>query len=226
MSSIYGALITGCVGFFGAIIAIVSIKMQRKTSREKNALEFDVFYQTDSEVRTHWATVANYLIENKIKNDLSKIDKKSDVFVSIIFILNTWERASNAIRYNIFDEDYLYNVLGSSAIRIYDELKIFIESRQKKNELALANFEWLVIRWRFRKKLNGKNEINARNVLRISRDFTPILKRDSLHSYEKAKLLGADKYTLKIKHPFSVKKYLLKKPETMVLDRETKKEDD
>ncbi|GKV82434.1 DUF4760 domain-containing protein [Pectobacterium versatile] len=210
MSSIYGSLITALVGFFGAVIAIVSIRMQRKTSREKNALEFDVFYQTNEDIRSHWAVVVKYLNENKNRYDLKNIEKTDHVFISLIFILNTWERAANAIRYNVFDEDYLYNVLGGSAVRIHDEINIFIESRRAINKLVWVNYEWLVIRWRLRRKLNDENISNTENVLKLSSRFTPILRRNHLHSYEKKQLLAVNKYIFKIKHPFNVKNCILK----------------
>lgn len=209
LTSIYGSLITACVGGCGAIIAIVGIAMQRKTSREKNSLEFDVFYQTNEEVRMHWDAIAEYIRANKDKKNIGKITSKDDLFPSLIFVLNSWERASNAIRHNIYDEDYLYNVLGGSAIRIYDELEPFIKQRQRKNPIALNNFEWLVIRWRIRKKIKSNDVLNANQVIRLVQEYTPVLKRSYLHEFESKSLKKALKYNKKIKDPFKQKRYNL-----------------
>jgi len=203
LSGIYWPLITAIVG---GTIAIVGIAMQRKTSREKNALEFDVFYQTDEEVRSHWTTIANYINDNKNKKNIGKVDRNNDAFNSFIFILNTWERASNAIRHNIFDEDYLYNVLGSTAIRIYDELEDFIKIRQGKSKLSLVNYEWLVIKWRIRKKVDDRNIVNAESVMILSEYYTSMMRRDYLHSFERKEALKAQRFSKEIKNPFKAKK--------------------
>ncbi|MFJ3008301.1 DUF4760 domain-containing protein [Pseudomonas fluorescens] len=70
-------------------------------------------------------------------------------------ILNSFEGCANAIRYGIYDEDFIYNVYGSQFINFYELTYGLIKSRQVELPRAWVNFEWLAVKWTLRRKITG-----------------------------------------------------------------------
>jgi len=59
------AVVTAC-------IAIVTIAKTRKTAREKNALEFEIFCQTNQEFMSHWAVVRGIIMPLFIDGEVNE----------------------------------------------------------------------------------------------------------------------------------------------------------
>jgi len=70
-------------------------------------------------------------------------------------ILNAFEGCANAIRYGIYDEDFIYNVYGSQFINFYELIYGLMKSRQREFPRAWVNFEWLAVKWTLRRKITG-----------------------------------------------------------------------
>jgi hypothetical protein len=70
-------------------------------------------------------------------------------------ILNSFEGCANAIRYGIYDEDFIYNVYGSQFINFYELTYGLMKSRQRELPRAWVNFEWLAVKWTLRRKITG-----------------------------------------------------------------------
>lgn len=70
-------------------------------------------------------------------------------------ILNAFEGCANAIRYGIYDEDFIYNVYGSQFIDFYELTYGLMKSRQRELPRAWVNFEWLAVKWTLRRKITG-----------------------------------------------------------------------
>lgn len=70
-------------------------------------------------------------------------------------ILNSFEGCANAIRYGIYDEDFIYNVYGSQFIDFYELTYGLMKSRQRELPRAWVNYEWLAVKWTLRRKITG-----------------------------------------------------------------------
>lgn len=70
-------------------------------------------------------------------------------------ILNAFEGCANAIRYGIYDEDFIYNVYGSQFIDFYELTYGLVKARQREFPRAWVNFEWLAVKWTLRRKITG-----------------------------------------------------------------------
>jgi hypothetical protein len=70
-------------------------------------------------------------------------------------ILNAFEGCANAIRYGIYDEDFIYNVYGSQFINFYELTYGLVKARQREFPRAWVNFEWLAVKWTLRRKITG-----------------------------------------------------------------------
>lgn len=70
-------------------------------------------------------------------------------------VLNAFEGCANAIRYGIYDEDFIYNVYGSQFIDFYELTYGLMKSRQRELPRAWVNFEWLAVKWTLRRKITG-----------------------------------------------------------------------
>lgn len=74
---------------------------------------------------------------------------------SAVAILNAMEGCANAIRYGIYDEDFIYNIYGSHFIELYELTYGFIKARQIKQARIWVNFEWLAVKWTLRRNITG-----------------------------------------------------------------------
>ncbi|GLO09853.1 hypothetical protein PPUJ20005_38220 [Pseudomonas putida] len=79
----------------------------------------------------------------------------TDVSKAAFRILNAFEGCANAIRYGIYDEDFIYNVYGSQFIDFYELTYGLMKSRQRELPRAWVNFEWLAVKWTLRRKITG-----------------------------------------------------------------------
>ena len=98
-------------------------------------------------LRDHYKAVEN----NKIRQALG-------------IALNKIELCANGIRYNIYDEILIYNVLGSQIIDIYEVAYQYIKERQNYSPSLYVNLEWLAVKWNLEKKIRQTN--SGRSSLR------------------------------------------------------------
>lgn len=77
------------------------------------------------------------------------------VRASASVILNAMEGCANAIRYGIYDEDFIYNIYGSQFIDLYELTYGLIKARQIKKARLWVNFEWLAVKWTLRRNITG-----------------------------------------------------------------------
>lgn len=172
--SFYTALIA-------AIVAVWGIKTQRSISRQKNSLDFESVYKRNTEIAAHNSIIIsliNAIKENKLANhvdylknlaeqnyvgmDDEQVQEGKNRCLSIVTILNEWERTANAMFSNLYDEDYLYRAHGTAIIQIYSGLQPFIEARQSKNPRIFINFTVLAIRWGARRCLEDKEDVSKK----------------------------------------------------------------
>ncbi|MND34966.1 hypothetical protein D3C76_1003190 [compost metagenome] len=70
-------------------------------------------------------------------------------------ILNAMESCANAVRYGIYDEDFIYNIYGSHFIEFYELTYGLIKARQFHQARIWVNFEWLAVKWTLRRNITG-----------------------------------------------------------------------
>ncbi|WP_355661490.1 DUF4760 domain-containing protein [Halomonas salifodinae] len=142
------AYVTGFTGILAAIVAGFTIRKQRFLSREKNSLDFQVTYKHNAEVNDCWRkirAIARDELEQVILGQNSQ--SKTETAQALSTICNEWERCANAIKKDVYDEEFLYRVYASTVIGIYSDYGIYINERRKQNPKFFNNFIWLAERW-------------------------------------------------------------------------------
>ncbi|TWD44592.1 DUF4760 domain-containing protein [Pseudomonas sp. SJZ131] len=93
------------------------------------------------------------------------------VRASASVILNAMEGCANAIRYGIYDEDFIYNIYGSQFIDLYELTYGLIKARQIKKARLWVNFEWLAVKWTLRRNITGvisKESVETSHIINQS----------------------------------------------------------
>lgn len=94
--------------------------------------------------------------EPKASTGVTSVATSQDaVRTSASVILNAMEGCANAIRYGIYDEDFIYNIYGSQFIDLYELTYGLIKARQIKKARLWVNFEWLAVKWTLRRNITG-----------------------------------------------------------------------
>ncbi|HBR0006127.1 TPA: DUF4760 domain-containing protein [Klebsiella aerogenes] len=139
---------------FGVIVAVVSIGTQRKTSREKNSLDFEISYKRSDNVNEAFAKLRP-IVQRKFETPLSHWGKLenagTDEAKALRTIFNEWERCANAVRNKIYDNDYLYKVYGSTVLNLDETFGEYIAECQSWNDRVYRNFKWLALCWKVKR---------------------------------------------------------------------------
>ncbi|HBH7064230.1 TPA: DUF4760 domain-containing protein [Enterobacter cloacae] len=158
-----------------AAIAIISIRTQRQTSREKNSLDFESSYKRSDKVESAWQTMLNILKLRKIiplemwGRDEVRQTKEARALMTVF---NEWERCANAIRNGLYDELFLYKVFGSTVIFLAKEFEPYLAARRSVNIKFYSNFCWLAETWMIRRE---REQGNGAMPLPYNMPFTPSL---------------------------------------------------
>jgi hypothetical protein len=91
-------------------------------------------------------------------------------------LLNSLESCANAIRYGIYDEDFIYNLYGSHFIEWYELTYGLIKTRQLKQERIWVNFEWLAVKWTLRRNITGVISEESKETSHIINESLEALK--------------------------------------------------
>ncbi|OSN04210.1 hypothetical protein AU510_12365 [Lonsdalea britannica] len=145
-------------GVAGALIAFFGIRNQRKTSREKNSLDFEAAYKRSADVRNAWKILLR-IEKNRLTVPLSHWGKKesaqSDESIALKIIFNEWERCANAVNNNLYDDNYLYKVYGSTLIFLDIHFEPYMQECRKRNPRFYRNLKCLALKWRVRRSMEG-----------------------------------------------------------------------
>lgn len=95
---------------------------------------------------------------------------------SAFALLNALESCANAVRYEIYDEDFIYNIYGSHFIEWYELCYGMIKRRQRKQERVWVNFEWLAVKWTLRHNITGVISKESRQTSYIINEALQALK--------------------------------------------------
>lgn len=170
---------TPVIALSAAIIAYCGYRRQRRLHQEKLSYDFEHFYQNDKELKAHRDNLNTLFKKHRRENmDLTVfagLDSENDYGKSIMFVLNNWEKCAHAIKEELLDEEYLYNVFHIVALRAYNSLEGYIDQRRKLpgNSDAYLNFRWLAERWKLKQLIESeiKNSKKIENLVIKSSDL-------------------------------------------------------
>ncbi|MEP1384357.1 MAG: DUF4760 domain-containing protein [Paraglaciecola sp.] len=147
--------------FLTLFAAFTAIRQSRKTAREKNSIDFETSYKTNSSIVNAWQLIMP-LMKRKDSNylKLSNGKIKQEEIDAINLILNTWERAANGIFHNIYDGNFLYKTYGSTVLYLYSNLYGYIEDRQNVNPRFYIQFSKLYIRWKIKRQEEDRTNVD------------------------------------------------------------------
>lgn len=138
----------------GTIIAILGILAQRKTSREKNSLDFEAAYKRNEKITDAWDVVLRVYKDRDITPVAhygAKDQSDTPESKALKTIFNEWERCANAVNHKIYDDKYLYRVFGSALIFLDTNFETYMEECRKINPRFYRNMKWLALTWRVRR---------------------------------------------------------------------------
>lgn len=168
----YSTILTGLVA---ALFTTRTIAKQRELSREKNSLDFQTTYKHNNEVAQSWNLIRDVAGNATELHRLGSDEGSSeDAAKALSTICNEWERCANAIRNNVYDENFLYNCHGSTVYFIYRDFHPYITERRKKNPKFFNNFVWLAEKWckrRAQELKDGSSDIEYEDVERKHLDI-------------------------------------------------------
>lgn len=164
---------------FGVLVAVISIWTQRRTSREKNSLDFEISYKRSDNVNEAFAKLRP-IVQGKFETPLSHWGKLenagTDEAKTLRTIFNEWERCANAVRNKIYDNDYLYKVYGSTVLNLDETFGEYIAECQTWNERVYRNFKWLALRWKV-KRCQEDVKPSSREHVKTIKEIEKMLKK-------------------------------------------------
>ncbi|OLO05123.1 DUF4760 domain-containing protein [Salinicola socius] len=167
----YSTILTGLLA---AIFTTRTIAKQRELSREKNSLDFQATYKHNQEVSDSWHKIRE--VRGNLE-ELKRLGKDEcsgeETAKALNVICNEWERCANAIKKNVYDEDFLYNCHGSTVYFIYRDFHPYINERRKKNPKFFNNFVWLAERW-CKKRANELKKTDHEEFEQIEKEHLSI----------------------------------------------------
>ncbi|WP_185922453.1 DUF4760 domain-containing protein [Hafnia paralvei] len=154
LSGIWEKNPTFYAGILGALIAWSSIRNQKRTSKEKNSLDFEAAYKRNEKVVEAWSEVLR-IYKDRAAVPLADWGKPENAQTegakALKLIFNEWERCANAVHNNLYDNDYLYKVYGSTLIFLDVHFEPYMAECRKKNPRFYRNMKILALQWRVKR---------------------------------------------------------------------------
>jgi hypothetical protein len=145
--------------------AFMGIFFQRKTARENNSLSFQTSLADNEKYEKSIHVVIKAIRNNTefpVENFSLKEHHTSDQAVAFRYVLNTWERAANAMLHGLYDEKYLYHAHKSMVLLVGIHLRLYISKLQQDNASYFCNLNWLVLKWTIRRDSFEEKETKKR----------------------------------------------------------------
>ncbi len=156
---------------FASIIAIVGIRKQRQSAREKNSIDFESGYKRSKQINDAWIILMKAVRNSNnvpIESWASQDKFASTEASAIRLILNEWERAASGISHSIYDNDLLYKTYGTTVIDLYTFLRPFITEKQRHNPRFYAQFAKLAVCWMVLRSNENRERVDAQLRLAYS----------------------------------------------------------
>ena len=136
------------VGFFIILVSITAIYFQRKTTKQKSALEFLDRLSTEQSL----IDSANFLKDCHSNPEMSveliatsKKEEHKNKQVQLDVILNYFETLSIGVRIGIYDKKTVRLSRKQQIIHTFERSEVYIKKIRKdlKNDKIFENLEWL-----------------------------------------------------------------------------------
>jgi hypothetical protein len=136
------------VGFFIIVVSITAIYFQRKTTKQKSALEFLDRLSTEQSL----IDSANFLKDCHLNPEMSveliatsKKEEHKNKQVQLDVILNYFETLSIGVRIGIYDKKTVRLARKQQIIHTFERSEVYIKKIRKdlKNDKIFENLEWL-----------------------------------------------------------------------------------
>lgn len=159
-----------------ACMAYLSWVTQRHLTRAKHTMDFQGDF-SDSEhilkATAIYKTKINLMTKQELI-DLAKNDLPSEELDSLKYLLNTWERVGIAVRYDVYDDEMLYETYGTFLLKLCVYLHPYIKQRQSGNVRTYANLMWLYLSWKVRRQ-EGVDAVKQRKLKKALSDLEKAL---------------------------------------------------
>lgn len=140
----------------GGAIAISGIFKQRQTARSKNTVDFEAALEDSDSYNTSYERVKKIVAKRDkypIAGWAEDDEASSDDAKAIKTVLNYWERASNGVRKDVYDSDFLYDIYGTHVLNLHKFMLPFIRKvRQGDQPKAFEQFLALSENWRVKRQ--------------------------------------------------------------------------
>ena len=154
-----------------ASVAIWGIITQRRISREKNSIDFEISLSN----KEKYIEDIKWLFSKDPSELVSLADKDKDNFYKIVNVLNTWEQCARSVHTGMYQERYIYKVYGTSVIGLYRQCHQFIEDRQETNPRYFIQFTVMASDWmckRYKEDKENKYSDTLKEILAQKREQT------------------------------------------------------
>ncbi len=166
--------------------AVFNVYFQRRTAKDSNSLNFQHALSNDQVYLKKTGFVITAIrgkFELPISDYAISPHNESVNAEAIRYTLNVWERAANAMKHGIYDEQYLYHAHKSMVLYLGVHLREYIKARQNENVSYYSNLNWLILKWAVRRdsfaekntKIQLKKVFNELN--KIQHGVIPAIKK-------------------------------------------------
>jgi len=154
-----GLCFTSLFGFLGLVFVIAQLREMARSSRDANdwnvRVESQKVISSHQDFHGHFKAIGKYRTENGPGDDhLDKLPRKLDGGLkdSVKVVANFFEMMASGIKYEIYDEEMLYDSMMGAVIDYYTCFEDYIRDRRKKPFLSFycVEFEELAKRWKER----------------------------------------------------------------------------
>lgn len=161
---------TAIAALLAATAAYFTLRHNIRSTRVKNALDFESTYKHNDKVVTSTQAVRAMLRQQAKPVEFWGLEENqlTDEAKHLSTVMNEWERCANAIYHKVYDDKFLYGTYGSTVIFLFTHLQPYIEARQKHNPRVYTKFCWLALCWRIKRDNEDHEDVNQ--ALKESRD--------------------------------------------------------
>ncbi|SMM99150.1 hypothetical protein SPONL_404 [uncultured Candidatus Thioglobus sp.] len=139
---------TSIAGFLIIIVSIIAIYMQRKTAKQKAAIEYLRILSTDKQLKKAGKILRDYHFDNEKSIAVIASSNKEDIKeikVDVVLLLNYFESLAVGVKIGIYDLKTVCLSRKKQIIHTAQYSQPYITEIRKKsnNKLLFENLEWL-----------------------------------------------------------------------------------
>ena len=155
------------IAFGAALISWRHLRLNLILAIQKNSIDFEKSYTRFEPVVESMNMIQRFNKQDVI--DIVEIDKKLrrgekisrtgiKKLEAVRLTLNEWEAVANAVRYNVYDEEYLFSIYCATVKGMYTILYPYINYRQLQNPRLFVNFQLMSTKWMLRRNSETKRK--------------------------------------------------------------------